>query len=556
MLKLADLRKTTRRTGTDGRRAVYPTFLRDRSLAPRIELAVRYLESMLGRPRRDLEQEVVIQLFGDHKLARCIVACLAMSYRHESPTFSEVLPADRVSALAEDGIRTASDLRLWVYGLANADHFGFVGAADRAPFLRATGDLVCLAPDQIEPLLVLDSLAQGILRRTGPVPTADDVIARFNHQTVMALLTSSTLVRLSLHRSPADHATILALCERAGVRASLSGRDFVLHGHQDALASWTRHGARLARLLALLLACGLPARSGEALVAAPTGEWIFRFDDVSLGYLGLTPPDAPPLCTSESVLAAWDTADRLVSDFAAVRRSGDADGWRLRRAPDPLVAAGVLLPSFLVAVRGGDRVPLIAPPSSPAAAARVRAFAARQPLAVLDPCADGALSPERPANEGDSVASLDDFAPRTGSGREAAAALPARLASAVARGATRATTHRIVSVMDVVASVGVLTEGRIAERLGCSDDDVAAQLGTPEAIALREAHAIRYVEGFGLCAPDVLAKAQAAAEDVARERGGELVGHAWTVRVLGRRLREVTGASEGIECLIAYLGAA
>ncbi len=28
------------------------------------------------------------------------------------------------------------------------------------------------------------------------------------------------------------------------------------------------------------------------------------------------------------------------------------------------------------------------------------------------------------------------------------------------------------------------------------------------------------------------------------------------VRLLGRRLREVTGASEGIECLIAYLGAA
>ena len=79
MLKLADLRKTTRRSGADGLRAVHPRFLRDRALAPRIELATRYLEGMLGRARSELDQEVVVQLFGDHKLARCIVACLAAS---------------------------------------------------------------------------------------------------------------------------------------------------------------------------------------------------------------------------------------------------------------------------------------------------------------------------------------------------------------------------------------------------------------------------------------------------------------------------------------------
>ena len=51
MLKLQDLRKTTRRAGDGDLRIVYPKFLRDRTLAPRIDMAVRYLEAALGRWR-------------------------------------------------------------------------------------------------------------------------------------------------------------------------------------------------------------------------------------------------------------------------------------------------------------------------------------------------------------------------------------------------------------------------------------------------------------------------------------------------------------------------
>ena len=59
MLKLTDLRKTTRRVvKDDDLRIVYPRFLRDRSLGPRIELATRYLEKMVGHARRELDQEV------------------------------------------------------------------------------------------------------------------------------------------------------------------------------------------------------------------------------------------------------------------------------------------------------------------------------------------------------------------------------------------------------------------------------------------------------------------------------------------------------------------
>jgi hypothetical protein len=246
-----------------------------------------------------------------------------------------------------------------------------------------------------------------------------------------------------------------------------------------------------------------------------------------------------------------------MGDFMAVRRAGLDDGWRLRRAREPLIADGILIPVLLTAIRGNTRVSLVPPPASPDAEERVRELAGRQPLAILEP------HPEDKANRRGSAAHdrapgplAEDLAIVRYSSRTEAETLPALLGSVVARVAARAATLRVESIFAAVATAGVLTEARLAERLGCVEDEVPERLAAPEAIALRDARGIRYVEGFGLCAPDVLARARAAADDVARERGGEQVGRAWTVRVLGRRLREVTGASEGIECLIAYLGAA
>ncbi len=322
MLKLTDLRNTTRKAGE--RRVVYPHLLRDRSLAPRIELAIRYLESMVGRPRRDLEPEVVSRLFGDHKFARCVVACLAASYHHRPRAFAEELSPDQVAALAARDLTGPSVLRLWLYRRANAaPGQGFVGGAERAAFLRAAGADLGLTIDQLERLIALDHPANALLVRLGPIPTADDVIARFNAATVTALLANAKSVHLSLSTlrggSPlrrgasttsrrarsnarvgatatqaacdvgADLAvasgrpsldTIRTLCKQADVAADLSRDTITLHGRQDALDGWSRYGARLARLLAALLAVGLPAQSGEAIIATPTSdEWVFRLTD-------------------------------------------------------------------------------------------------------------------------------------------------------------------------------------------------------------------------------------------------------------------------------------
>ena len=547
MLRLGDLRKTTRRSGEGGLRTVYPRFLRDRTLAPRIDLAVKYLESMLGRRRRDLDAEVVVQLFGDHKLARCIVACLGESYHHRARTFAELLAPEQCAALAERGISDASSLRLWLFRRVNAELPGFAGTEERAPFLRAAAEALGIAADTLETLLTLDAPVNAILVRSGPQPSSDDVIARFNYATTAALLANASIVRVSLARVPRQPDTIRELCRLAGVRGDLAARELVLHGRQDALNNWARNGARLVRLLSALLACGLPARVAEAVVANPTGEdWIFRLDAETLDYLGARQPaQADDGAALDALLAAWQRADALASDFGALRRSGNGGGWTLRRAAAPLVVAEAVVPALFTCARDGLRVPLLVAPSD-AAAARIAQLARRMPLVAL-------AAGEDP----DTATAHQAHAPMLPYGeRGDAAALPGLLDAAVAGVARAAEEARLAAAIEEARRTGVVTEPRLAHLLGCAEDDVALRVALPAARLARQEPALHYVEGFGLCRGDVLDKAREAAAEVTALRGGAPVGRAWMVRQLGRRLRQVTGASEGIECLIDYLGAA
>ncbi len=554
MLHLADIRKTTRRAKTGDLRIVYPTLLRDRSLAPRIGMALRYLDSMVGKPRRELDSEVIVQLFGDHKIARCIVASLATTYRHRSRTFAEVLPQATVAALAAHNIATPSDLRLYLFRRANGALRGFVGGVERAPFLRAVGADLGLAPEQVETLITLDAPANAVLTRVGPALTPDDVIARFNFDVLAALLANATIVRITLSRAPAEAETFRALCAQAGVRAELAGREIVLHGRQDALNGWARHGARLVRLLSALLCCGLPVRGGEALVAAPTGgEWLFRLDADAFASLG-APLAANATSDPATLLDLWQRADAFANDFSALRRAGDADGWSLRRATEPLVLQGAVLPALFTCSRtvphsgkngkiGNARVPLVPAAASPASSTQLAAVAARIPLVAL-------ATTETSAAPSPSAPTLRYTA------REDVAHLPSLLSRAIGEADARSEIARIESLFDEARATGVLTEPALAERLGCDEETIASRLALPAARAARQARGIQYIEGFGLCTAETLAKAQAASEEVSALRADQPVGSAWVLRQLGRRLRAVTGASEGIECLIAYLGAA
>jgi Protein of unknown function (DUF790) len=547
MLKLADLRKTTRRSGD--MRVVYPRFLRDRALAPRIEMAIRYLESMLGHPRRELDGEVIVQLFGDHKLARCIVACLAASYRHRPRTFAEVLPAGRAEALAGRGLSDPSTLRLWIFRRVNAEIHGFAGRDERPGFITSAADELGIAPADLDILLSLDAPEHAILVRLGPKPTADDIIARFNFETVAALLANAAVVRMPLHRAPADAETIPAVCELAGVHANLSRRELVLTGRQDAFGGWARHGARLARLVTMLLACGLPARSAEAQVAAPDGSgWLFRMDREILGFLG-APEDARQTHYSTgTLLESWQQSGDFADDFAALRRHGLHEGWTLRRATEPVILANGIAPTLFVAANGEQRVPLALAPTSDTGWEQIAAFSARVPLIVLDMAAE--------AEDRDTADEHANILALRYSERADLLVLPEMLSRAASDAEHRAGMARLESLLDEAATAGVLIESRLAQHLGCHEEELPARLDVPanrNALRTRE---LRYIEGFGLCTASMLTRVRDATSDVTDLRDNPSVGTAWLLRVLGRKLREVTGASEGIECLIAYLGAA
>jgi predicted nuclease of restriction endonuclease-like RecB superfamily len=560
MLKLTDLRKTTRRAGKDGDlRVVYPRFLRDRSLAPRIELATRYLEKMVGHTRRELDQEVVTQLFGDHKLARCVVACLATSYRYRVRSFGEVVAPEIVARFIAQGITAPLELRLWLYRRANRTLPGFVGGEERAPFLRSAGEELGVAPKEIETLIGLDDPAQAMLVRVGPIPSAEDARARFNYEVAAALLASAATVRVSLAGKVHNSTALRDLAERLDVPITLTSRELTLAGRQDALNGWARHGARLVRLLSTLLVAGLPARKAEALIDAPNGQrWLFRLDTEILSYLGASAATELNGASSLDLRALTDglgRTDTLLAEFAALRRAGAAenwaDGWALRRASEPLVFAEGIAPVLFQGVRGDQRVMLALAPTSDMGVQQYHAVARRVPLIHLR-LANGAPELWDAAVDMDETGATPTLTYRA---RGDLAVLPALLNQVVARASHLSDTARLEALFDEASETGVLTEGALAERLRCGEDEVAERLAVPTLEAARQARQLQYVEGFGLCTRAVLTRARAAADDVAilRERTD---GPARVVRALGRRLREVTGASEGIECLIAYLGAA
>lgn len=555
MLKLTDLRKTTRRlVKDDDLRVVYPRFLRDRSLFPRIELATRYLEKMVGHARRELDQEVVTQLFGDHKLARCIVACLAASYRYRARSFGEIVAPELVAKLTAQGINAPLELRLWLYRRANQALPGFVGGEERAPFLRLAGAELGIAPEEIETLIGLDDPAQAMLTRVGPIPTADDVRARYNYEVTAALLANAANVHVSLASKPRDHRAIRLLADHLGVSIALTNRELTIMGRQDALNGWARHGARVVRLLSTLLVAGLPTHKAEALIHAPDGrQWLFRLDAETLGYLGGN-TDRERVAPID--LRAWADAlertDALLTEFAALRRAGMdenwADGWALRRAAEPVISANGITPILFQAVRGDQRVALLLPPAIEPAI--VASAPARAPVIHL-------RFPEGAPELWDAAEMATTGATPTlvYRARGDLQTLPALLNQATERVERASNTAQLEALFEEARAAGVLTETALAERLRCAEDEVAERLAEPALDTAIQSRQLQYVEGFGLCTGAMLTRARAAAEDVAvlRERAD---GPARVVRALGRRLREVTGASEGIECLIAYLGAA
>ena len=517
-----DLRKTVRRErgASGGLRRLYPRLLRDDSVTPKVALAIRFFETKLGTARRELDGETLTQLFGDPKLARCIVGCLGRWYRYRARTFADVLGEERAAGLAEQGLRTPRDLRALAFERANRDG-GFVQPSDRARFLADLAPGLDLA--EADQLLWLDAEDQAILTRVGLVPVAKEVVALYNLRVLETLLRNARTARFALQ---GDRGALDAVCARHGVRATVSGRAVTLSGKQDALGSWTRHGARVARAALTLLADGV---LGPGEVEAQFGVEAYR---VQLDRPLLD--DALPRAGWAARAATWEPVERLVAGLLAERRAGRLAGWRLKRWPEPLVTEGGAVWAEFALTRGTIAIhllPLTARQLRDDAAA-LRELAERAPVIALV----GGGGELRQAPEGLTVLPLE--------GQRAAAQLADFIERTFPASAAEATPEWLAALVDAARAAGSLAESELARRLDCAEELVAARLA-----ALDEAETgVVYIDGFGLCAEEFLGRARAVLDEEGARNGGHL-----DLGLLGRKLRALAGRNEGLHALIAHL---
>src|SRR5687768_14800324 len=115
--KATEFKKTTRKSGDD--RVLYPYQIRDDRYTAAIGYAIAYYERMVGQRRAQFEADALLEFFGDAKLARGLVACLARTYAWREQTFAEAFGEETAQALWRLGLNSPAALRARLYGLAN-----------------------------------------------------------------------------------------------------------------------------------------------------------------------------------------------------------------------------------------------------------------------------------------------------------------------------------------------------------------------------------------------------------------------------------------------------
>jgi len=517
--RLQDLCKTTRRSNGAGLPRLFPRLLDDDRLTPRLDIAIRFFETNLGRQRDAFDTEALITLFGDPRLARGLIRCFARTYRYCSRTLADILGDAHATVLADRGLATPRDLRALVYARANQAG-GFVAPEQRGAFL---GHVVAdLTPAELEQILWLDAADQAVLVRHGPVPTVADIRACYNVQVLETLLYAAPESCFTLRGEPAY---VEAVAARHAVPAAVNGTTVTLRGRPDAFGSWMRHGARVARAALTLLADGTLG-PGTATVQLGDRQYEVRLDAT------LLQKALPPRCWSAPA-STWEAGAAVVRAVQELRRGGRLAGWRLRWWPEPLIAEQGLFWPELALRCGATSVGLL-----PLTAAQLRADAAalgalaeRLSCILLTPEeVPGDLPPDLP------IVSYGDKR------------LATRLADYLEYNAA-ADTHAVlpewlVAVIEAARSAGWLSDADLAWRLDCAEEAVGVRL----ARALETVSDVVYVDGFGLCTATLLERARLLiAEEMARNAGRlELTR-------LGHRLRALVGRNEGLHALIAYL---
>lgn len=471
-----DIPKTTRKPEEGGPRRIYPRYLRDRAILPKIELAINYLDGMIGRRRGDLSPDMLLDLFGDPKLARCLLACMGEHYVYRTPELADVIGADAAAALAKWDICSPADLRGYLYLAANATRGGFVAGSEREAFLAETGDVLGLSAAQLEELIHLDAERNAILIRIGPRPCAEDVVARYNALLTLSVLRHASAIMLELPGLAVN--AIEAVCARHEVPFQMVEDGRVrLVGRRSAAGTWSGFGARLARCALQLLVLSPKTPAGVARVHF--GDQVYQFV-IDAKCAAAVRPKLRSASSVDGMLAAAALADDLATHR---RETGELAGWRVRRWPDPVVVDGAVVIPELAFTRGQVTVaalPVQAGADGAGALAALKAVNRARPVVALG--LPGGLG---------GVPSVPDFD-------------PAEVVELLAEFALAAegTPSALELLDEELSRTGWVPVDRIAEAFpGRSDLETA--------VAPLTAGDAAWVAGFGLCSGRMLAELRA-----------------------------------------------
>ena len=536
--KTADFKKTTRSSGDE--RLLYPYQIRDERYTASIGYAIAYYDRMVGRRRAEFEAETLLEFFGDARLARGLVACLARTYAWREQTFAEALGDDVALVLRRAGVSSPADLRARLYGLANGRYGGVILPHERGEAIAflcekisaealakageeqpkakrvagasgpppdASSSAAALAPAQFERALTLDAEDQHILIKQGATPQPNDIVALYNYHSIETALCHSEKLSLEM-RGPVWNMlrSTHSLARRYRVRYEVSAAPrtlfderigLTLHGGRDALGSWSRNGRRLARVLLRLLAAHPDALAGGAATVHLRGQKLqFKLDDRALKILGVAAGQAA------DVTEPWDEdlADAFQRAWGRLLVGGRTAGWRLRRDPEPLIGRGALVVPDFALQRGRERLALCITSGKTTADALLRdlaALGARSRALLIAPAhvAEGLRACPVP------IATYEQEP------AEAISALVALLERKYPRRSSAEALTPWQQLEQRVADEGFVEEQAVAALMGCSADEAARLVqrwGGP---------ALHVLPGLGVCAPEALGEIRALIEE-------------------------------------------
>lgn len=381
--RLADLKKTVRK-GKNGY-IVAPARLDGRAHTFRIEFLLQQFEEYLGRPRRELDPNTLLEFVGDARLGRGLLATLSQWYRVRARTFAEVLdphqpPEQWRSRFRAHGIETPVDLRACFFAAVNRGGDGFLDPEAESPFWQGQSRALGIRREGLRKLMYLDCPEEAVLVRTGPRPAAADVTSAYNARACTTLLRCAREVTLCsagpagpMERAARTWASWL------GVEGQSERGSVTLAGRADTLGSWTRHGRRVEQtVLELLAHSDLEIEEIRGRIDVGERECGFVWKRETLVDLGAG--GGPPFSGEQPEMGA-----DLPAALRRERERAQEAGWGIRRPSHLIGVAGAVCLPHVELRRGDTSLYLRGAPESVLPLPSLRPFRGKTPLASIAP---------------------------------------------------------------------------------------------------------------------------------------------------------------------------